>query len=130
MSQGWILVVDDEEAVRKPVSLQLRKAGYDVLEAADAEQAMSLLVADAVVIDLVLLDIRMPNVDGTELLEQFRRRLPTVPVLILTGFPDTECARSVLKYGVVNYLVKPISKEELLEAVRNAMHGAENGAKV
>jgi two-component system chemotaxis response regulator CheY len=89
------------------------------------------LVADAVVIDVVLLDIRMPDVNGTELLEQFRRRLPMVPVLILTGFPDTECADSVLRHGVVNYLVKPISKEELLEAVRDAMNGAEmKGAKV
>jgi two-component system chemotaxis response regulator CheY len=123
MSQGWILVVDDEEAVRKPVSLQLRKAGYDVLEAADGLQAMALLVAGTVV-DLILLDIRMPNVNGTDLLEQFRRRFPTVPVLILTGFPDTEFARSVLKHGAVNYLVKPISKEQLLEAVREAMNPA------
>jgi two-component system, chemotaxis family, chemotaxis protein CheY len=122
MPLGRILVVDDEEAVRKPVSLQLRKAGYEVLEASDGQEVLSLLETGRTPgLKLILLDIRMPHINGMDLLAHMRPQAPTVPIVILTGLPDMQFARSLLKHGVVKYLIKPVSKEQLLEAVREAI---------
>jgi CheY-like chemotaxis protein len=123
IDRGRILVVDDEESARKPVSLQLRKAGYEVVEASDGEQAITALRRgdNRLIPDMILLDIRMPKFNGTEALECFRREFPSIPVVILTGLPDIELSLSVLKQGAVNYLVKPVAREKLLEAVHEAV---------
>jgi two-component system chemotaxis response regulator CheY len=121
--QGRVLVVDDEIQVRKPIQLSLTKAGYEVIEAADGEQAIQALNAgdNPLMVDTILCDIRMPKINGTEAIAYFRTQFPTVPVIVMTGYPDVELAVSFMKQGVLDYLVKPVSKEELLTVIRKSV---------
>ena len=72
-------------------------------------------------LDAVLCDMRMPKINGVEALAYFRDNFPHVPVVVLTGFPDTEMAVSSMRNGVVDYLVKPVDSERLTAAVASAM---------
>jgi FixJ family two-component response regulator len=72
-------------------------------------------------LDAVLCDMRMPKINGVEGLAYFRDNFPHVPVVVLTGFPDTEMAVSSIRNGVVDYLVKPVDSERLTAAVASAM---------
>lgn len=121
--EGRILLVDDESDIRKPISLTLQKAGFEVVEANNGEEAIRLLNAgdNPLMVDAIICDIRMPRVNGSEAIAYFRSQYPTVPVLVLTGYPDIELAVSFLKQGVVDYLVKPVPREELLGVVRKAV---------
>ena len=120
--QGRVLVVDDEPQIRKLIRLTLTKAGYAVVEAADGAQAIELMECrgDAAEFDVVICDIRMPEVNGTETVSYFRRQFPSIIVMVLTGFPDTKMAISLLKQGVI-YIPKPIDGEKLLGFVARAM---------
>lgn len=120
---GRVLVVDDEAQVRKPIFLSLTKAGYEVIEAEDGDQAITTLNADdnPLMVDTILCDIRMPKINGTDAIAYFRGQYPTVPVVVLTGYPDVDMAVSLMKQGVQDYLVKPVSKEELLTAVHKSV---------
>ncbi len=123
--QGRILIVDDEAAVRKPLALCLTKVGYEVVEAEDGEQAIKAIKSDdnSLMVDTILCDIRMPKINGAEAIAYFRTYHPSVPIVVMTGHPDVELAVSLMKDGVVDYLVKPVSKEDLLAVVRRAVDG-------
>src|SRR6478609_4359717 len=122
-NQGRILVVDDEAQVRKPITLALQSAHYEVIEAEDGQQAIQLLQSadNPLLVDTILCDIRMPKINGTEAVQYFRDQFPSVPVVILTGYPDVDLAVSLLKQGVVDYLVKPVGEEQLLEAIKKSV---------
>ena len=122
-NQGRILIVDDEAHVRKPIRLILQAAQYTVVEAEDWEQAIQLLQSgdNPLLVDTILCDIRMPKINGTEAVQYFRDQFPSVPVVILTGYPDVDLAVSLLKQGVVDYLVKPVGEEQLLEATKKSV---------
>jgi two-component system, chemotaxis family, chemotaxis protein CheY len=121
--QGRVLVVDDEAQVRKPISIMLTKDGYEVIEAADGEEAIRLLNSgdNALMVDTILCDIRMPKINGDEAILYFRSQYPTVPVVVITGYPDVELAVSLMRQGIRDYLVKPVSKEELLSVIRTSV---------
>lgn len=87
--QGGVLVVDDEQAIRKVVRLTLEKQGYYVVEAQDGQHAISLLNEGEhpMVIDVIITDIRMPHIYGIEAIEYFQREYPSVSLIVLTGFP-------------------------------------------
>ena len=117
-----ILVVDDEEDVRKTIRLQLKDTNLEVIEAEDGEQAIELLNAENVtIVDTIICDVRMPKINGVEAVAYFRREYPSIPVIVLTGYPDVKLATDFMKEGVVEYLVKPVEKEKLVEAVKNAV---------
>lgn len=120
--EGRVLVVDDEAPVRKPICLSLRKAGYDVVEAEDGAQAIQALTSgdNPLLVDTILCDIRMPNINGIDAITYFRSQYPSVPVVVLTGYPDVELAVSLMKMGVSDYLVKPVAKEQLLAVIKRA----------
>jgi two-component system chemotaxis response regulator CheY len=120
---GRILVIDDEPSVRTVVRMTLEKAGYDVLEAEDGEQAIEAINTgeNRLVVDAVICDIRMPKINGIEAIDYFQREYPHVPLVILTGYPETEMAVSFLRKGVADYLVKPVDAERLKDAVEKAM---------
>ena len=122
-NQGRILVVDDEAQVRKPISLTLRSAHYEVIEAEDGQQAIQLLQSDdnPLLVDTILCDIRMPKINGKEAIQYFRTQFPTVPVIVLSGYPDVELAVSLLKQGVLDYLVKPVGKDQLLQVIKKSV---------
>ena len=120
---GRVLVVDDEPDIRKVVRMTLQKAGYEVIEAENGEKAIEAINTgeNRLLLDVVICDIRMPKINGIEAIAYFRSNYPRVPLIVLTGFPDTEMASSLLRQGVVDYLVKPVEGEKLRAAVARAM---------
>ena len=125
--EGRILVMDDEPDIRKIVRMTLEKAGYQVLEAEDGEKAIQVLNTgeNRMMLDVIICDIRMPKINGVEAITYFQKEYPRVPLIVLTGFPDTEMATSLLRSGVVDYLVKPVEGEKLKAAVAKAMEQRE-----
>ena len=120
---GRVLVVDDEPDIRRVVRMMLEKAGYDVLEAEDGQAAINVINTgeNRLMLDAVVCDMRMPKINGVEAMAYFRDHFPHVPMVVLTGFPDTEMAVSCMREGVVDYLVKPVDGEQLRSAVSRAM---------
>ena len=120
---GRVMVVDDEPEVRKLVRLVLSKAGYQVLEAEDGEKAIETINTgeNRLMLDVIICDIRMPKINGMEAIAYFRKEYTRVPLIVLTGFPDTEMAMSLIRQGVTDYLVKPVEAEKLRTAVARAM---------
>ena len=125
MSLGRILVVDDEEDVRKSVRLTLTKAGYDVVEAEDGEKGIQQIGSgdNPMMVDAILCDIHMPKVNGIEAVSFFRQQFPSVPVIVMTGQPDVKGATELMKQGVVDYLIKPVRPEKLTEIVSKHAKG-------
>jgi two-component system, chemotaxis family, chemotaxis protein CheY len=121
--RGRILIVDDEESIRKALRLTLSKAGYDVVEAADGAKGIEAIGAgdNPLMVDVIICDIRMPKINGLEAIAFFRQQYPSVPVLVLTGYPDIQLTTNLLKQGVVDYLVKPAEKDVLMAAVERGM---------
>jgi len=121
--KGRILIVDDEESIRKALRLTLTKAGYDVVEADDGAKGIEVIGADdnPLMVDVVICDIRMPKINGLEAIAYFQQQHPSVAVLVLTGYPDIQLATTLLKQGVVDYLVKPVERDKLVAGVERAM---------
>ena len=126
-TNGRVLVVDDEPDVRKIVNMTLTKAGYDVIEAEDGEKAIQAINEgeNPLMLDVIISDIRMPKINGVEAINYFQQQFPRVPIIVLTGFPDMEMATGFLKQGIVDYLVKPVEKEKLTNAVGKAVEQRE-----
>jgi len=127
---GWrILVVDDEEEVRKVLRLHLTKEGYEVVEAADGQQAMQKIREgdNPFILGAIISDIRMPKISGVDAIDFFRKEFPSTPVIVLTGFPDLQLAVDLMKKGVVDYIVKPVPKEQLLASVKKAIESRNIG---
>ncbi len=122
-TKGRVLVVDDEPDVRRIVKMTLTKAGYDVIEAEDGEKAIEAINEgeNPLLLNVIICDIRMPKMNGIEAINYFQQQWPRVPIIVLTGFPDMEMATDLIKKGIVAYLVKPVEKEQLTNAVAKAL---------
>jgi len=114
-----VLIVDDEEAHRLMIGLHLKKAGYLALEAGNGQEALDMAAQEPV--DLVLLDVRMPVLDGRETLRQFMERDSELPVIMMTAYGSIEEAVKSLKAGAWDYLTKPIDAEEMIIKVGQAL---------
>jgi DNA-binding response OmpR family regulator len=110
-----ILIIDDEPNLRHSLGLILKRAGYVVTTAANAAEAIQLLQAGAY--DLVFLDIKLPDLSGTQLLPQIRDLYPDMPVLILTAHASLETAIKAVRDGARDYLLKPLEPETILSRV-------------
>ena len=101
----------------------LTKAGYDVIEAEDGAKAIEAINTgeNRLMLDVIICDIRMPKINGMEAIAYFRKEYPRVPLIVLTGFPDTDMATTLLRQGVTDYLVKPVEAEKLRASVARAM---------
>ena len=122
-TNGRVLVVDDETDVRKVARMCLEKAEYGVIEAEDGEQAIQQIKAgdNPVFLDVIITDINMPKINGLEVIQFFQQEWPHVSLIVMTGYPNLETAKELMKRGVVDYLVKPVDKEKLVAAVEKAM---------
>jgi CheY-like chemotaxis protein len=120
-----ILTVEDAPNIRRLISYNLRRAGYDVLEAADGRAAVEVL--QKAVPDLIILDVRMPELDGFQLLELMRRypRAAAIPVIMLTALSQPADLDRALQLGVVDYLVKPLDPAVLLSTVARTLRAGE-----
>jgi two-component system response regulator AtoC len=112
-----ILVVDDEEKLRRVIELQLMTAGFDVDKAGSAEEGLKL----AERADLVLTDLKLPGMDGLELLAAIRRQNTQSPVIVMTAFGTIEVAVEAMKAGAVDFLMKPFSLDHLMAVVEKAL---------
>ncbi len=114
--QGHVLVVDDEEMMRDFVRGALEKSGYEVTTASDGYEALQ--VMDRSNIDLVFLDLKMPNMSGPDTLRHIRERKNEVPVVILTGYPESDMVTEALEYSPITLLSKPCSVNQILASAR------------
>jgi len=114
-SQYSVLIVDDEERLRLSLSLLLQKEGYQVEMAADADEALACLRAREY--DLMFLDLNLPGMSGIELLVEVHKRIPEMPVLILTAHAALETAIQAVRLGARDYLIKPVEPVLILSRV-------------
>ena len=128
MPKGKILVVDDEEDVRETIKLQLEAENYNVIEAENGEEAIKVLKSGDNLTNcgLILCDIRMPKVNGIEYIDFLKEQAPGIPVVVITGYPDTEMAVGLLNKGVKDYLVKPVESEKLMKVVNKLVAGGKD----
>ena len=124
MIMGRILIVEHEEHVRRTVGLVLRQGGYEVIEVMDGEQAIQTIQAETQnhAVSAIICDLGLPQSSGKEVITLSRAKLPSVPIIVLTGYPDVQAAASLFKQGVVDYLVKPAQAQTLLDSVRRAIN--------
>jgi len=118
-----ILVIDDDDNVRSTLAAILSNAGYRVVTAGYVCDAIEQLVANC--IDLVLLDLKMPDMEGLALLSNLRIVYPKLPVLILTGHPEMGFIDGAERFGASGYFLKPVDPAQLLDCVREVLAEAE-----
>jgi len=116
-----ILVVDDEDSIRKRCVRLLSRQGYHVIGASSSVAALDLIQKEGGWFDLLLVDIRMPGMDGIELLEKVKAQQRSIQVIIMTGHATVETAVKAMKKGAYDYLSKPFEMEELLHLVRKVV---------
>ena len=114
-----ILVVDDDVEVGRLCSLTLTELGYDVTTVEDAEGAIN--AADMRSFDLALVDIKLPKIDGMELLQRLRKIHPDLMIIMMTGFPQIDSAVEAMRQGAFDYVPKPFTVDQINLAVRRAL---------
>jgi len=118
---GKVLIVDDDEVVRLSYqrSLQAANCVVDVEAALNGEDALEALERKS--FDVVLLDLRMPGMDGMSVLKSIKRDWPASGVVVITGYPTVESAKEAMRLGATDYLAKPVSPAEIVNAATTAI---------
>ncbi len=119
MSMYSILVVDDEPNYLVVLSELLKDEGFEVFTAASGEEGLEIVVD--VDLDIVITDMQMPGMNGVELLDKIKEKLPDLPVLIITAFAEIDKAVEAMRAGAFSYLAKPFSNDELLVNIQKAV---------
>ena len=118
---GTVLLVEDEEAVRRFAARALESRGYNVLKATTGVEALDVLAEHASEIDLVISDVMMPEMDGLELLQQMRKTLPDMKVIFISGYAEEALRRELAEDESFVFLPKPFSLKDLASAVKEAL---------
>ncbi|MFN8586876.1 MAG: PAS domain S-box protein [Candidatus Eisenbacteria bacterium] len=121
---GTVLVVEDEPGVRALVCMTLRRAGYDVIEAADGEAGLQAVAAHAGTIDLIVSDVVMPRLNGRDMAERLLQARPGLRFLFISGYPDDARSPQDFAGEASGFLAKPFTPPELLAAVRGVHESA------
>ncbi|HBO96558.1 MAG TPA: response regulator [Candidatus Omnitrophica bacterium] len=111
-----VLIVDDEEGIRESLKLILGDH-YDIILTDSGEQALRVLEADPS-IALVLMDIKMPKVDGLDVLKAMKAKRPNLNVVMVTGYKAVETAGEAARLGASGYIIKPFKSDEILNTVK------------
>ncbi|MDI4234776.1 MULTISPECIES: response regulator [unclassified Bradyrhizobium] len=122
---GLVHVVDDDASFRTAIERRLKLAGYDVATYPSAQQLLDRL-SDNERLGCILLDVRIPGLSGPELQNRLSELGSTLPIVFLTGYADTATAVRAIKAGAEDFLTKPVSSEQLMDAIERAIarHGA------
>jgi DNA-binding NtrC family response regulator len=119
LSQRRILVVDDDESLRRVTQVQLEQSGYEVAAAADGNEALAVL--ERFPADMVITDLKMPGMSGLDLLKRIRAETPEIVVIMVTAFGTIENAVEAMRAGAYDYITKPVQIEELRMTVSRAL---------
>jgi excisionase family DNA binding protein len=120
--QPAVLVVDDDEALQEMFKLFLKKAGLSRLVVGTGKDAHAALEKQK--FDLCFLDLQLPDTTGDEIYAFAKQKYPDLPIVIITGYPDSEMMNNILKHGPVTVLKKPLRIEDLQETLRHLGHKA------
>ena len=115
-----ILIVDDEEVVRLSHLRSLEDADCNAQAAEDGREALNVMEQHS--FDVVLLDLRMPDLDGMDVLKTIKQRWPDSEVVVITGYPTLETAKEAVRLGAFNYLAKPVGPSDVLKAANDAVN--------
>lgn len=116
---GSVLIIDDEASLRHTLTRVLRQAGCEVVSAESGPEALQQLAAGH--FDLIYLDIRLPGMDGVQILKEIRRQDARLPVILLTAYGSLQTALEALRLGAADYLLKPVNPEVLVARTRAIM---------
>ena len=123
-----ILVVDDDKSILRTFTRILQKCGYEIETAETGKEAMA--KAENRHYDLALVDIRLPDMDGTDLLAKLKKQLQNTVKIMITGFPSLETGVKALDEGADAYLVKPVKPQELLILLEEKLKNRQQSAEV
>jgi CheY-like chemotaxis protein len=126
LAAGRVLVADDEEAVRNVTCKTLERMGFECVSCANGVEALALIEEQAPALDLVLLDMTMPELGGDEVLAEMRRRGADMPVILMSGFSAIDTSPEVLAQGTTEFIEKPFGPRELAERVRRLLGAHKN----
>lgn len=116
---GHILIIDDEASLRKTLARILQQAGFEVTTAETAEQGLAFLRTTN--FNLIFTDLRMPGMQGLDALKHIQANYPNLPVVLFTAQPDVNSAVEGLRYGAIDYLVKPLKPEVIIERTQTIL---------
>src|SRR3990172_9326495 len=119
MVEDKILVADDEKSMREFLDIMLKKEGYRVTLAGNGDEVLKLIDKD--IFDLVLLDIRMPKMDGIAALKKIKASSPETIVIMITAYASADTAIKAMKEGAYDYITKPFKVEEIKVIIKNAL---------
>jgi RNA polymerase sigma factor (sigma-70 family) len=117
---GFVYIVDDDASFRTAIERRLKRAGYEVATYASAQHLLEELPSEDVP-SCILLDVQLPGLDGPALQSRLRELGSTLPIIFLTGHPDIPTTVRTIKAGADDFLTKPVSSDELLRAIEQAM---------
>lgn len=128
MNKGKVLIIDDEDIVRVSCQRILVPEGYEVRSTKSAAEGFSLLAHDPV--DVVLTDLKMPDIDGMQVLKKVKEGWPDIEVIMITGYQTINTAVEAIKLGAFDYIEKPFTPGAIVEAIDKAIsHRQENKKK-
>lgn len=129
-AHGKILIIEDDVDVRDIFKLQLERANYHVIEANNGQEGIDLMKKKSNLeqVRLIITDIRMPKVNGIEAIDYIKTNAPSIPIMVITGYPDAELAVNLLQKGIKDYLVKPVEKDKLLNKVAAILSSSEKNS--
>src|SRR5258706_2774755 len=119
MSKSRILVIDDEVAIRDSLRMTLEYEGYEFVGASTGQEGIALAERDTP--DLVMLDVKMPGMDGLEVLDRLRAMNEALPVVVVSGHGSISTAVDATKKGAFDFIEKPFASERVLVSLRNAL---------
>jgi DNA-binding NtrC family response regulator len=125
MDKKRAIVIDDETIVLESVNKILSQDGFDVLTASSGGAGISHAISED--FDIVITDIRMPDIDGFKVIRDIRKFKPGIPIVIITGYASVSSAVQAMKLGANQYLEKPFTPEQLMETVKNALATGSHG---
>lgn len=114
-----VLIVDDEEVVRRAHIRSLADTGCHTQAAEDGHEAIRVMEQHP--FDLVLLDLRMPGLDGMDVLKTIKERWPDSEVVVITGYPTIETAKEAVRLGAHNFIAKPVGPDDVIRAANEAI---------